>query len=285
MAKAADWFRWARQEGFALGAFNAANIETLKAIAGAAKKMASPVMIEASPGETSFFGKAELVAVVRSMEKTYGVPILLNLDHAPSVESCLEAIKLGFDYIHFDGSALSYEENIEGTRRVVTMAHEKGLLVEGEIDHFPGASADLRSKNVEEVSGKMTDPVQAADFVERTGIDTFASFVGNIHGIYANQKRLDLQRLRQIREAVGEKFLSLHGGSGVRGEDLKEAMRIGVVKVNVNAELRVAFRDTLRKVLRESEEVAIYKIMPEVIGAVQKVVEKKIELLGSAGKL
>lgn len=292
MNKAQYWFERADKEKFAVGAFNAGSLETLKAVVGAAKKFRAPVMIEASHGEVEYFGIKELVGVARTLEQSNNVTILLNLDHAPTFEDCRLAVESGFDYVHFDGSKLPVEENIKICKEVVALAHGKGVLVEGEMDHIEGSSADHR----DDVSGyrsqmsdfsKYTDPEKALTFVTETGVDTFASFVGNVHGLYPGPKRINVDLLKKIKQLLPKTFLSLHGGSGVPEEDIQAAIGLGVVKVNINSELRVAFRDKLREVLqrKEDSEVAIYKIMPEAIAVVQAIVEEKIQLFGSAGKL
>lgn len=287
--EASPWLERAQREGFALGAFNAASIETLKAIVGAAFRLSSPVIIEASQNEVAYFGLAELVATVRALEKDTSVPIILNLDHAPDFASCRQAIEAGFDYIHIDGSKLAYEENVQVTRRVVGEAHARGLLVEGEVDRIGGTSADHRDKEAHSVERKaFSDPMRAAEFVAETGIDTLAAFVGNVHGLYQGEKKIDLELLARIHEKLGGKFLSLHGGSGIAEEQIRAAIKLGVVKINVNSELRVAFHDALKESLGNQAtggEVAVYKFMPAAIEAVQKVVEAKILLFGSAGKI
>ncbi|OGY26161.1 MAG: hypothetical protein A2134_01000 [Candidatus Woykebacteria bacterium RBG_16_39_9b] len=120
--------------------------------------------------------------------------------------------------------------------------------------------------------------------MERTGVDTYASFIGNAHGLYADEKRLDLNRLEEIRKAIPNTFLSLHGGSGVNREDIRRAIDIGINKINVNTEMRSTYRRELEEQLEASGEVAMYKLYPEIIEEVQKVVEGKIDLFGSAGK-
>ncbi len=292
MSKAKYWFDRAQKEHFAIGAFNAATMETLKAIVFAAQKLSSPVMVEASHGEATYFGVSELARVVRTMEQSYGVPILLNLDHAPNYESCLEAMGAGFDYVHFDGSKFPFDENVEITKKIVQHAHARDILVEGEIDNINvmgASSSDHRLENLSEVRDKKyyTDPEKAWDFVQKTGVDTFASFVGNVHGLYAQVKDIDLDLLQQIKTVLGETFLSLHGGSGIADNQISAAIGLGIVKINVNSEIRIAFRDKLKEILdRPSEnEVAIYKIMPEAIAAMQEIVENKIKLFGSAGKI
>lgn len=283
MGNAKNWFEKARSEGFAIGAFNAANLETIKAIVSTAAKLKAPVMIEASDGEVRYIGKKQLVALVRVYEQEAGIPILLNLDHAPTKESVLEAIDAGFDYVHFDGSKLPYEENVRITTELAARAHAKGILIEGEMDAITGSSADHTKEDVSayQDTALFSDPERAKAFVEATGVDTFASFVGNAHGLYQTEKRIDVGRLRAIRLALPATFLSLHGGSGIPDEDIRTAIADGVVKINVNSELRITFRNALRKAITESDEVAIYKLMPPVIKAVQMVIAAKIQLFGS----
>lgn len=276
----------ARREHFAIGAFNAANLETLKAIVQAASNLNAPVIIEASDGEVNFIGKKELVALISVYKEEYKIPIILNLDHAKDLESCEQALEAGFDYIHFDGSTLPYEENVAIAERIAKLAHEKSIPVEGEVDHIQGSSEDHRRKDVneEQKTQLYSSPEKAREFVDKTGVDTFASFIGNAHGLYRNEKRIDLALLERIKNALRDKFLSLHGGSGIPDEDIRKAVAIGIIKINVNSELRVAFKDTLKEVLNSTEEIAVYKIMPEVILAVQAIVENKIRVFGSEGK-
>lgn len=287
MSNAKTWFERARQRGFAIGAFNAANLETIKAIVGAGLSQKSPVMIEASDGEVNFIGKKQLVVLVRSFEQETGIPIVLNLDHAPTKDSVLEAIEVGFDYVHFDGSKLPYEENVRLTRELANVAHAKGILIEGEIDAIAGSSADHTADQVTNYQDTrlFTDPNKARAFVEATGVDTFASFIGNAHGLYQGEKHIDIERLRAISQELPTTFLSLHGGSGIPENNIQQAIQNGVVKINVNSELRIAYKETLREVLISSDEIAIYKFMPPVIAAVQKIIEQKIQLFGSAGKV
>lgn len=292
MSKAQQYFQKAKDEHFAIGAFNAASIETLRAVAQAAQKLKAPVMIEASHGEVEYFGLNELVATVRAMEQHFSVPILLNLDHAPDYEACKKALDAGFDYLHLDGSKLSIEDNVEQTKRLVLEAHEKGVMVEGEIDNINAmgaGSSDHRGHSIDEFRSDeiYTQPEKAADFVNKTNVDTFASFVGNVHGLYSQPKTLKLDLLERISDVLPGKFLSLHGGSGIPDEDVKAAIKLGIVKVNVNSELRQAYFEKLKEIVnRPSEgEIAIYKIMPDAIIAMQQVVEKKIEMFGSVGKI
>jgi fructose-bisphosphate aldolase class II len=280
-----ELFQKAQDEGYAIGAFNAANLETLKAIAQAAGALKAPVIAESSHGETEFIEAANLVDVVRNLSQEFGVPMLINLDHSPSVEAAEEGIAAGYDLIHINASKLPYEENVAATTKVAGEAHAKGLLCEAELTPIGGTSAVHAEKAEEAVAQeKLTDPDQAEDFVKRTGIDTLAVSIGNVHGVYSSEKHLDLDLLAKLRARLSC-FFSLHGGSTISEEQVRNAIKIGkIVKVNVNTELRLAYRKTLEETLKASDEVAIYKIMPPVIAAVQKIIEAKITLFGSAGK-
>lgn len=276
----------AKNEGYALGAFNICNLETLKAVIQAAQKLKSPIILEASDGEINYMGAENLVALINIYRSQTGLPVILNLDHGKDFESCKRAVEAGFDYVHIDTSKLPLEENIAIAKEVVKLAHSRGVLVEGEMDHIEGSSEDHTTESPEKFQqmGMYSDPQKAYDFVKATDIDTFASFIGNLHGIYAKEIRLNLQLLDQIQKALPNTFLSLHGGSGINDDDVKQAVKYNIVKVNVNSELRIAFKLTLQESLNSSKEVAFYRLTPPAIQAMQKVVEQKILLFGSAGK-
>lgn len=274
----------AKAGGYALGAFNAGNIELVRAIAQAGQAQNSPLILETSAGEAEHFGLKNFISVVDNWRQETGLPILTNFDHGPGLDECQKAIEVGYNLIHFDGSGLPYDENVKIARELVKMAHDKGVLIEAEVDKIVGES-QFHNELAESVQARAiyTDPEKAAEFVGQTGVDIFAVFIGNLHGTYREPPKLDIERLSSIRERVGC-FLSLHGGSGLFEEHLRLAIKVGIVKVNINTELRLAYRETLINVLRGSEEVAIYKIMPPVVAAVQKVVEEKMELFGSSGR-
>jgi len=269
----------AKNEGWALGAFNAGNLEIAKAIVQAAQNQQAPVIMETSAGELEHFGLKNFLSLVENYRQELGLTILTNLDHGPGLEGCQTAIEAGYNLVHFDGSSLPYEENAKITKALVEQAHQKGVLIEAETEKILGDSKTYPELPESiQASGDYTDSQKAADFVAQTGCDILAVFIGNLHGTYQQSPRLDLERLRSIAEKVSC-FLSLHGGSGLFEEDVKKAIQIGrIVKVNVNTELRLAYRSTLENVLRGSDEVAVYKIMPPVVAAVQKVVEEKIQL-------
>jgi fructose-bisphosphate aldolase class II len=278
-----------RSQHFAVGAFNIDNQETLIAIARAAQRLQAPVLVEVSDGEVKALGLENIRDMVDNYKAEYGIEMYLNLDHSPTVEDCKRAIDAGFEFIHIDISQANHdaseEEIVAMTKEVVDYAAFTGALVESE-PHYFGGSSNLHTEAIdyEEIKKTFTTPGGAQRFVEATGIDTFAAAVGNLHGKYPVPKELDLELLSQIRDAIGCQ-ISLHGGSGTPLHYFEEAAKIGVSKININSDMRIAFRDTLEKVLREHpEEYAVVKLMPEVYKAVQVVVEEKINAFGSAGK-
>jgi fructose-bisphosphate aldolase class II len=287
--KARHLMRRSRDQHFAVGAFNIDNQETLIAVARAAQAKNAPVLVEVSDGEVKAIGLENIRDMVDNYKIEYGVEMYLNLDHSPSVEDCKRAIDAGYEFIHIDISQANHdateEEIIEKTREVVEYAKFTGALVESE-PHYFGGSSNVHKEdiNYEEIKKTFSTPEGSKSFVEATGIDTFAAAVGNLHGKYPVPKELDLELLARIREAIPCQ-ISLHGGSGTPLHYFEEAAKIGVSKININSDMRVAFRETLEKVLAEHpDEYAVVKLMPEVYEAVQKVVEEKIDAFGSAGK-
>lgn len=278
-----------RSQNFAVGAFNVDNQETLIAVCRAAQKLNSPVLIEVSDGEVKALGLENIRDMVDNYKAEYGVEMYINLDHSPTVEDCKRAIDTGFEFIHIDISQAKHdattEEIIEKTKEVVEYAKFTGALVESE-PHYFGGSSNLHTENIdyEEIKKTFSTPEGTKQFVEATGIDTFAAAVGNLHGKYPVPKELDLELLQRIRDSI-QCQISLHGGSGTPLNYFEEAARIGVSKININSDMRYVFRKTLEKVLADNpDEYAVVKLMPTVYEAVQAVVEEKINAFGSSGK-
>lgn len=279
----------ARAEGYALGAFNLDNQETLIAVTRAAKKLNAPVLVEVSQGEVEALGIENVRDMVDNYKEEYGVEMYVNLDHSPTIAAAIEGIEAGFEFIHIDISQARKDANIEEiiieTKQIVEYARLTGALVESE-PHYFGGGSNVFTENIDykEIKKSFSTPEGARYFVEETGIDTFAAAVGNLHGKYPVPKKLDIELLKQIREAINCN-ISLHGGSGTPGHYYKSAVQNGVSKININSDMRFAYRKTLEKVLDENKsEYAVIKLMDQVIGAVQKVVEEKIELFNAAGK-
>ncbi len=278
-----------RAQGFAVGAFNIDNQETLIAIAQAAQKLSAPVLVEVSDGEVKAIGLDNIRDMVDNYRLQYGIEMYINLDHSPTVEDCKRAIDVGFEFIHIDISQANHdattEDIIAKTKEVVEYARFTGALVESE-PHYFGGSSNLHTETIdyEEVKKTFSTPEGAKAFVEATGIDTFAAAVGNLHGKYPVPKQLDLELLQKIRNSI-DCQISLHGGSDTPLHYFEEAAKIGVSKININSDMRFAFRKELEKVLAENpDEYAVVKLMPQVYAAVQAVVEEKIQAFGSANR-
>lgn len=278
-----------RQQHFAVGAFNIDNQETLIAIARAAQKLNAPVLVEVSQGEVDAMGLDNVRDLVDNYKKEYGIEMYLNLDHSPTVEACKQAIDAGYEFIHIDISQANHDapedEIIAKTKEVVEYAKFTGALVESE-PHYFGGSSNVHSEAIdyEEIKKTFSTPEGAKAFVEATGIDTFAAAIGNLHGKYPVPKELDLELLGRIRDAIGCQ-ISLHGGSGTPLHFFEEAAKIGVSKININSDMRYAFRTVMEAELKEHpDEFAVVKLMEHVKDAVQAVVEEKIQAFGSAGK-
>lgn len=278
-----------RAQHFAVGAFNIDNQETLIAVSRAAQNLQSPVLIEVSQGEVDAMGLDNIRDLVDNYRNEYGVEMYINLDHSPSVEAAKRGIDAGFEFIHIDISQADHDATLEEitakTKEIVEYARFTGALVEAEERYFMGSSnVHTEAIDYEEVKKYNTTPEGALSFVANTGIDTLAVQIGNLHGLYPVPKQLDLDLLQHLRDAVSCQ-ISLHGGSGTPLHYFEQAAKIGVSKVNINSDMRYTFRKTLEKVLVEHpDEYAIVKLMPEVYGAVQAVVEEKIKAFGSAKK-
>lgn len=281
-----QYLQKAQKEKWALGQFNFSSLEIFKAIIKAAEEKNSPLILGTSEGESSFFGLREAGAMVE-IAREKGLPLFLNLDHGHSLDYLKEAVKAGYQAIHFDGSDLPLEKNIEIAKKVVAFARSKGVTVEGEINFVKGSSQVLKkSPNLKEQD--LTDPEEARKFVEETGVDSLAVNIGTFHGVDFSGKspNINLTRLQEIRESTDDVFLVLHGGSGVDQEQIKEAVRQGIVKININTELRMAYTSALNKSLKgHPDTVKPYHILPSVIEAVKEVVKNKIDLFGSQNKI
>ncbi|HVS79260.1 MAG TPA: class II fructose-bisphosphate aldolase, partial [Candidatus Saccharimonadales bacterium] len=252
-------------------------------------KHKAPVLVEVSHGEVEAMGLDNVRDLVDNYKADYGVEMYINLDHSPSVDAAIAGITAGFECIHIDISQADHnatdKEIIAKTKEVVRAARLTGALVEAEPHYFGGGSNVFTKKfDYNEIKKTFSTPEGAKAFVDETGIDTYAAAIGNLHGHYPVPKVLDLDLLRKVRAAI-DCNISLHGGSGTPGHYFVEAVKIGVTKININTDMRMAYRETLENVLRENKtEYAVVKLMPAVIEAVQKVVESKINDFNSSGK-
>lgn len=280
----------ARTEHWAFGAFNLDDEATLKAVCQAAAAKNAPVLVEVSQGEVDDIGLDNVRDMVDNFKDSYKVEIYVNLDHSPSVDAAKRGIEAGFEFIHIDVSQANHETSdediIAATKQIVDYAKLTGALVESE-PHYFGGGSNVFKENIdyEEVKKTFSTPESANAFVSATGIDTFAAAVGNLHGKYPVPKVLDLELLGRIRQAIGCN-ISLHGGSDTPGHYFREAVKIGVSKININSDMRFAYRTSLEKVLADKpDEYSVAKLISkEVVKSVQEVVESKLVDFNSAGK-
>jgi len=278
-----------RQQGFAVGAFNIDNQDTMVAVARAAQKLNSPILVEVTHDEIKSMGIDNIRDMVDNYKAEYGLEVYVNLDHSPTIEDAKRGVDAGYEFIHIDISQANHdatdEEIINATKEVVEYAKFTGALVESE-PHYFGGGSNVFTTNIdyEEIKKTFSTPEGAKAFVDATGIDTFAAAIGNLHGKYPVPKELDLELLQRIRDAITCQ-ISLHGGSDTPLHFFTDAAKIGVSKVNINSDLRFAYRTALEKTLADNpEQFAVVKIMGPVIDAVQAVVEDKIKSFGSEGK-
>lgn len=280
-----EYIKEADEKGVAIGHFNISNLEALHGIYNAAFKLNVPVIIGLSEGEEEFVGKVEAEALVHSLQKENNFPIFLNADHHYSFESVKASIDAGYDAVIIDAVKLPLEENIILTKKCVDYAREvsassgRDILVEAELG-FIGQSSKILDTLPEGVSEEtMTTPEDAKAFVDATGVDMLAPSVGNVHGmIKSGNPRLHPQRVKAIREACGIPLV-LHGGSGTMDEDFVECIKNGIDIVHINTEIRVAYRDALKKYLEENpNEVAPYKFLKTGVEAIESVVESRLKL-------
>ena len=289
--KARETMQRARQEKFAVGAFNIDNQETLIAISKAAYNLQAPVMVEVSQGEVDAIGLDNIRDMVDNYKFQYGLEMYINLDHCPTVDAAKAGIDAGFEFIHIDVSQANHnatdDEIVNATKEIVAYAKFTGAIVESELHYFAGSSnVHKEAFDYEDIKKTFSTPAGAKQFVDETGIDTFAAAIGNLHGSYPVPKMLDIELLKRVRKSLPKEVsISLHGGSGTPSHFYEEAVVAGVTKINVNTDMRIAFRNTLEKALHENpDEYAVVKLMPEVYGAVQTVVETKLHSYNSIGK-
>ena len=280
----------ARRQKWAFGAFNLDDQATLKAVVLAAKTKDAPVLVEVSQGEVDDLGLSNVRDLVDNYKREYGVEIYVNLDHSPSVEAAKKGIDAGFEFIHIDVSQANHdasdEEIINATKEVVQYARITGALVESEPHYFGGSSNLHKEKiNYQEIKKTFSSPESAANFVKSTGIDTFAAAIGNLHGKYPVPKKLDIVLLEEIRAAINCN-ISIHGGSGTPGYYFRKAVAAGVTKININSDMRYAYRVSLEKALKKNpNEYSTAKLVNKfVVPEVQKVVEDKLDDFNAAGR-
>ncbi|MGI6452807.1 MAG: class II fructose-1,6-bisphosphate aldolase [Syntrophomonadaceae bacterium] len=276
-----DLLMAADQEGYAVGAFNANNMEIVQAIIEAAELEKAPVIMQASQGAIKYAGLEYITALVKIAAQTKKVPVGLHLDHGTSFSEIVRCIRSGFSSVMYDGSKLPLAENIAMTKKVLEIADPINVSVEAELGKIGGTEDNI---HVSEKEAMYTDPEEARFFVEQTGVKSLAVAIGTAHGQYKGEPQLDFDRLAKIKSLVNIPIV-LHGSSGVPDEAIKKAIKLGVCKVNIDTNIREAFVAEMRRVLDASpDEIDPRKILGPAREAVVGVIRQKIRVFGSSGK-
>jgi len=275
LVSAKEMLRDAHRNGYAVGAFSIDHIDSIDAVLRTAEEMESPVILQTGQSTLKHTKMSYLAAVARQAAEETKVPVALHLDHGTGFAQAIQAIRCGYTSLMFDGSRLELERNIAVTKRIKEAADPLDLPVEGEL-------GVLGTRGREEVF-ELTSPDEAEIFVRETGVDSLAVALGNIHAAYGEKVAINLGHLKTIHDRVGIPIV-LHGGTGVSDEDIREAIRLGVSKVNIATEWRRATLDHLRRRLSDRDYNDFFGLMAEVREVIASVVRRKIELFGSAGR-
>ncbi|RDT54552.1 ketose 1,6-bisphosphate aldolase [Escherichia coli] len=274
----------AREHQYALGAFNVLDSHFLRALFAAAKQERSPFIINIAEVHFKYVSLESLVEAVKYEAAHHDIPVVLNLDHGLHFESVVRALRLGFTSVMFDGSTLEYEENIRQTREVVKMCHAVGVSVEAELGAVGGDEGGALYGHADEAW--FTDPAKARDFVDRTGIDTLAVAIGNAHGKYRGEPKLDFARLEAIRQQTGLPLV-LHGGSGISDADFRRAIGLGIHKINFYTGMSQAALDAIEACMANRQPVydEFAQLLLSVEQAITDTVAGQMRIFGSAGQL
>lgn len=266
-------FEIARERGLAVGAFTVVTREDIQGTIEAAESLGLPVFLQASPFQLADAGPKALADEMIGAAQAARVPVVVQLDHAKSFDVVCRCIRYGFSSVMIDGSLLPYDENVALTRKVVEVAKATGVSVEGELGHVGGTEDDVST-----VSQGLTDPRQAAAFAEATGVDALAVAIGTAHGLYKAEPKLDFARLAEIRRMTHVPLV-LHGGSTLPQEALREAIRLGIRKINIGTELKLAHTSALRAFLAaHPDELDPRKYLGAVRDAVRALVTEKLKV-------
>ncbi|MBR5996088.1 MAG: class II fructose-1,6-bisphosphate aldolase [Eubacteriaceae bacterium] len=301
-----EMFKKALEGHYAVGAFNVNNMEIIQGITEAAQQEHSPFILQVSAGARKYAKTVYLVKLVEAAMEDTGLDTVLHLDHGEDFEICKQCVDDGFTSVMIDASKLPFDENVKETRRVVEYAHDRGVVVEAELGKLAGIEDNV---NVSEADALFTDPDQAAEFVEKTGVDSLAIAIGTSHGAYKfkGEPRLDFDRLAKVHSLMPDFPIVLHGASsvpqefvefcnkyggqipgakGVPEEMLRKAATMGVAKINIDTDLRLAMTGNIRKVLFEQPDVFDPRtyLKPAREAIKNMVAHKMRDVLGSSGK-
>lgn len=280
----------AEKGGYAVGAFNVSNLESLMAIMQAAEETGRGVILNYAEVHAPFLSMEQAALIMLDAAKKAKVPVCVHLDHGSSMESCIQAIWLGFTSVMLDASAEDYETNVRETKEIVRLAHSVGVTVEAELGHIFSSDMGLAEspkeaetlESFDSAEDVYTDPATAKDFVERTGVDVLAIAFGTTHGIYTKKPKLDLERITKIKEAVDIPFV-MHGGSGLSKEEFQTAIRNGIRKINYYTYMTLAGGRAVKEALDQKapdENVFFHDIPMIAVEAMKENVKEAIQVFG-----
>lgn len=280
----------AEKGGYAVGAFNVSNLESLMAIMQAAEETGRSVILNYAEVHAPFLSMEQAALIMLDAAKKAKVPVCVHLDHGSSMESCIQAIRLGFTSVMLDASAEDYETNVRETKEIVRLAHSVGVTVEAELGHIFSSDMGLAEspkeaetlESFDSAEDVYTDPATAKDFVERTGVDVLAIAFGTTHGIYTKKPKLDLERITKIKEAVDIPFV-MHGGSGLSKEEFQTAIRNGIRKINYYTYMTLAGGRAVKEALDQKapdENVFFHDIPMIAVEAMKENVKEAIQVFG-----
>ena len=271
----------ANKHNYAVGAFNVNNMEIVQAIVEAAEEMNAPVILQASQGAIKYAGIEYITALAKVAASKVKVPVAIHLDHGTDFEQIMLCIRHGFTSVMIDGSKYELKMNIEITRKVVEVAHAVGVSVEAELGKIGGTEDDI---TVDEREATFTDPEEAKIFVDETNVDSLAIAVGTAHGVYKGEPKLDFDRIKAIKDKLGIPLV-LHGSSGVPADAIEKAVSLGINKINIDTDLRIAFTQAMKDYHKEHpDNIDPRKVLGPARAAMKEVIKGKIVLFGSAGK-
>lgn len=270
----------AQKEHYAVGLFNTVNLEMARGVIAAAEESHSPVIIGTAEVLLPFSGLKELAPLLRSMAEKASVPVVLHFDHGLDAELIRQTIKMGFSSVMYDCSTKSFIDNIRDTKEMVCYAHKQGVSVEAELGHV-GANDGSAEGESEDDSSLFTDPLEAKEFADATGVDALAVSIGTAHGAYKKAPKLDFDRLTTIRNTI-DTPLVLHGGSGLSNDSFKEVIARGITKVNIFTDINTACAKAAHDGYKEG--IGMTDLMPLLTEAVKSATLEKIKLFGSEGR-
>ena len=269
----------AKKGGYAVGAFNVENMEMVMAVIAAAEELRAPLMLQTTPSTVKYAGLDLYLANVKTAAERASVPVCMHLDHGDSFELAMRALRVGYSSIMIDGSHSVFEENIAVTKAVADACRPSGIPVEAELGKVGGKEDDLDGGN-----GGYTDPQEAKEFAERTGIGSLAVAIGTAHGVYKGEPKLDLDRLAEIRKVVSIPLV-LHGASGLSEEAVAESIKRGICKVNFATELRIAYTEGVKEFLGQNPDAFDPKKYGKTaMEHVKEIVKLRIRMCGCDGK-